>query len=197
VVTASIDRTARIWDARTGAALATLGGHGDVVVIAGFSPDGTRVATASIDRTTRIWDARTGAALSTLKDAAGASFSPDGASVVTASADRTARIWDARTGLPLATFGGHGDMVWTASFSPDGTRLVTASLDHTARVWEISPALKSHQAEQVRKACEHLQRIHAPLAFTKADMERYPVLKGEPVDPTSGDLVSPCRDVFP
>jgi WD domain, G-beta repeat len=58
IVTASDDKTARIWDARTGAQLAGLSGHGDRLDSAAYSPDGTRIVTASGDRTARVWDAR-------------------------------------------------------------------------------------------------------------------------------------------
>ena len=67
VVTASRDGTARVWDARTGHALATLQGHTDIVWSAVFSPDGQRVVTASADETARVWDARTGQAVATLQ----------------------------------------------------------------------------------------------------------------------------------
>jgi hypothetical protein len=55
IVTASADSTARIWDAATGAALATLRGHTGAVAAAAFGPDGSRIVTASADRTARIW----------------------------------------------------------------------------------------------------------------------------------------------
>jgi WD40 repeat protein len=97
IVTASFDNTARLWDAATGAALATLSGHTDRVYSAAFSPDGSRVVTASADHTARVWDATTGAALATLAGHAGqvvdAAFSADGSRVVTASLDRSARVW--------------------------------------------------------------------------------------------------------
>ena len=68
VVTASGDKTARVWDAATGEPLATLAGHDDDVVSrAAFSPDGARVVTASQDKTARVWDAATGAPLATLE----------------------------------------------------------------------------------------------------------------------------------
>jgi hypothetical protein len=54
VVTAG-DNTGRLWDATTGAALATLMGHTDWVHTAVFSPDGSHVITASGDNTARIW----------------------------------------------------------------------------------------------------------------------------------------------
>ena len=66
IVTASYDKTARIWDARTGVQLAVLSGHDGEVESAAYSPDGTRIVTASNDKTARIWDARTGAHLATL-----------------------------------------------------------------------------------------------------------------------------------
>ena len=60
VVTASDDRTARIWDAPTGREITALRGHEEWVWSAAFSPDGARIVTASADRTARIWDAATG-----------------------------------------------------------------------------------------------------------------------------------------
>ena len=56
VVTASVDKTARVWDAATGDAIAVLSGHDGPVRSAAFSPDGARVVTASVDKTARVWD---------------------------------------------------------------------------------------------------------------------------------------------
>jgi hypothetical protein len=135
-----LDKTARIWDARTGAQLAVLSGHGEVVESTAYSPDGRHLATASLDRTARIWDARTGAQLAVLSGHDGsvlsAAYSPDGKRLVTASFDKTARIWDARTGVQLFVLSGHNQAVSAAAYSPDGARIVTASNDKTARIWD-------------------------------------------------------------
>ena len=140
IVTASADKTARIWDARTGRELTVLSGHGDRVESAAYSPDGSRIVTASDDKTARIWDARTGRELTVLSghgdSVESAAYSPDGSRIVTASDDKTARIWDARTGRELAVLSGHGDNVESAAYSPDGTRIVTTSYDKTARLWD-------------------------------------------------------------
>jgi WD40 repeat protein len=97
IVTASGDKTARIWEAQTGKLLLTLQGHTDVVYSAQFSPDGQRVVTASGDKTARVWEAQTGKLLFTLQGHTdvvyGAQFSLDGQRIVTASYDKTARIW--------------------------------------------------------------------------------------------------------
>lgn len=56
LVTASADKTARVWDARGGFPVTSLRGHRDVVTRARFSPDGQRIATASLDGTVREWE---------------------------------------------------------------------------------------------------------------------------------------------
>ena len=140
VVTASQDRTARIWETASGRLLQTLKGHTDNVWGAVFSPDGGRVLTASRDDTARIWDAGIGRLLRTLtghtNSVSSALFSPDGKLVVTAGFDMTARIWETASGRLLHTLYGHTGTVLTAEFSPNGKLVVTASYDHTARIWE-------------------------------------------------------------
>jgi WD40 repeat protein len=98
ILTASWDKTARLWNAATGQKIATLRGHDERVASAAFSPDGTRILTASWDKTARLWDAATGKEIAVLRGHGEAVwtavFSPDGTHVATASADKTARIWD-------------------------------------------------------------------------------------------------------
>jgi hypothetical protein len=56
VVTASGDKTARLWDVASGKELTVLRGHNSYVTSAHFSPDGSHVVTASDDKTARLWD---------------------------------------------------------------------------------------------------------------------------------------------
>jgi eukaryotic-like serine/threonine-protein kinase len=57
IVTASGDKTARLWDAETGKPIGEpLTGHAEGVWSAAFSPDGKRVVTASWDKTGRLWE---------------------------------------------------------------------------------------------------------------------------------------------
>jgi len=137
IVTASYDNTARLWDAKTGAALTTLSGHTDHLDGAAFSPDSNRVVTASWDGTARIWDVKTGSTLFTLTDATSvhsAVFSPDGSRIATTSFG--AQLWDARTGEALITLS--AGRVRSVAFSPDGSRVITASDDGKARMWDAS-----------------------------------------------------------
>jgi len=100
IVTASADKTARVWDASSGQRLITLTGDTQSVSTARFSPDGKLIVTASADGTARVWDASSGRSLAILSGDAGpvlgASFSPDGELIVTANADGRARIYACR-----------------------------------------------------------------------------------------------------
>jgi WD40 repeat protein len=127
VLTASSDKTARVWDAATGKLLAELKGHSGHVGSAVFSPDGARVLTASADNTARIWDAATFRSLAELKGHSGevtsAVFSPDGERVLTASSDGTARIWRVLGSTPGPTpswFANFFRVAACRTFSEDG-----------------------------------------------------------------------------
>ncbi len=146
LATASLDKTAKVWDAATGKELFTLCCHDDTIYALAVSPDGTRLATGSIDKTAKVWDAVTGQELLTLRGHTdymrGIAFSPDGTRIATVNLDKTARIWDAVTGKELLTLVGHTGGVSGVAFSPDGKRLVTGSWsdepEHTAKVWDAA-----------------------------------------------------------
>jgi WD40 repeat protein len=59
ILSASWDKTLRIWDARSGHCLATLSGHQAPVMGCAWSPDGQRILSASYDGTLALWDAET------------------------------------------------------------------------------------------------------------------------------------------
>ena len=142
IVTASGDRTARIWDAATGQQLQEFKGFSNPVATAEFSPDGSRLVMATMQKTAQVWDIASGKQIMTLEGhSAGirlAAFSTDGKQIVTASGDKTARLWDAATGHEITRFNGHTDRVTSAAISRDGQHVVTASGDATARIWNAA-----------------------------------------------------------
>jgi WD40 repeat protein/serine/threonine protein kinase len=139
ILTASWDKTAKLWDAASGKLVASFA-HQGFVWHAEFSPDGARVLTASADKTVKLWEAASGELIASFahKDAVyDAAFSPDGARVLTASSDKTAKLWDAASGGLIASFD-HEDAVYDGAFSPDGARILTASWDKTAKLWDAT-----------------------------------------------------------
>jgi WD40 repeat protein len=167
IVTASADKTARVWNAGSGKEIAVLRGHDGRVNFAAFSPDGSHIVTASDDKTARLWDAETGEQIGpSLKGHEGfvrwAAFSPHGRRIVTASADKTARLWDAETGKQIGELLiGPVGLVYSAAFSPDGKRIVIASQNAT-RQWEIfasTQQLVSHVKAATPRCLTAAQRM--------------------------------------
>ena len=107
VVTASNDKTARVWDARTGKPVSTLG--------------------VSASEAQRFPGEFTGG---------NSSFSPDGSLMALANPDNVVMVWNVKTGGPVVELKGHRMTVTGAVFSPDSKRLVTTSADATARIWD-------------------------------------------------------------
>ncbi|NET36142.1 MAG: TIR domain-containing protein, partial [Cyanothece sp. SIO1E1] len=136
IVTASYDKTAKLWH-QDGSLIRTLEGHSDLVFYASFSPDSQRIATASYDQTVKLWD-REGRLLRTLAGhddlVTSVIFSPDGQMMATASDDQTVKLWHAN-GTLIKTLTGHDGGVQSISFSPDSQVLATVSLDQTAKLW--------------------------------------------------------------
>jgi WD40 repeat protein len=140
IVSASSDKTLKIWDARAGKERLTLAGHTWDVKGCAISPSGSLVVSASKDWTLRVWDIGTGKERLTLKGHTGwvngCAISPDGSFIVSASGDKTLKVWDARTGEDRLSLTGHTSGVLDCAISPDGSFIVSASRDGTLRVWD-------------------------------------------------------------
>jgi WD40 repeat protein len=89
IVSASWDKTLKVWDAASGAVRLTLEGHTGWVDGCAVSPDGAWIVSASHDNTLKVWDASKGIFLITFP-VEGAletcSFHPDGKYLVAAGA---------------------------------------------------------------------------------------------------------------
>ena len=115
VAAASLDKTAKIWDAKTGDLLATMEGHNDRLKYITYSPSGEYILTS----TGKQWP-----------------YTPKG--------PVSARIWDGKTGEQIAEFKAHMDTIRSVKFSQDEKHVLTSSDDHTARLWEVTSGNELH-----------------------------------------------------
>ncbi|CCA74344.1 related to WD40-repeat protein (notchless protein) [Serendipita indica DSM 11827] len=145
IVSGSMDKTIRLWDADNGQLSGQpLLGHETGVGSVAFSPDGSRILSGAGDGTVRLWDADTNQPLgepprSHEGSIYAVAFSPEGSRIVSGSYDKTIRLWDAGTGQPLGEpLRGHDDHVRAVAFSPDGSRIASGSQDTTIRLWDAN-----------------------------------------------------------
>src|SRR5262249_19416299 len=104
IVTASRDKSARLWDTASGKLIASFD-HPNGVYHAAFSPDGARILTASGDHSAKLWNAASGKLIASFEHqdtVPWAGFSPDGTRILTVSWDKSAKLWDLATPVELA-----------------------------------------------------------------------------------------------
>jgi WD40 repeat protein len=107
VATTSLDRSARVWNARSGEQL---------IEVTAFTRPGPMIPPG---------------------EATSANFSPNSEEFVTSSLyENDAHVWDASTGDRIATLEGETNSLVDARFSPSGRFLLTGSFDGRARLWE-------------------------------------------------------------
>ncbi|KAF2460477.1 platelet-activating factor acetylhydrolase IB alpha subunit [Lineolata rhizophorae] len=162
LVSASRDKTLRVWDVTTGYCVKTIRGHADWVRDVAPSIDGRWLVSAGNDQTARLWDAASGeaktafvghehhvecvaiappASYSHLAGLAGLKKAPPAGSsaefIATGSRDKTIKVWDGR-GTLIKTLVGHDNWVRGLVFHPGGKYLLSCSDDKTIRCWDLA-----------------------------------------------------------
>jgi WD40 repeat protein len=170
LVSASDDKTVRVWDVRTGDIERYIRGqigkgHEGGIYAAALSPDNRWLAVGGYPSKwgIRLIDFATGRVRRLLEGHEnvifGLAFSRDSRLLISGSADDTARLWDTATGTSLHTLRGHKDHIYAVAFSPDGRLAVTGSFDHTLRLWRVS------DGSLVRTLAGHEDKVKS-VAFT-------------------------------
>jgi WD40 repeat protein len=173
LATASVDGTARLWEANTGRLLATFNPNAGNVNVAEISPDGKWLVTAGDDRVIRVWGLSqviAGQAGPATRPAAeekaldskpsnqsgriihvdgsgavrAAAFSGNGKSVVIAGEDRIARVYDVASGSLRYNF---EKKSWQSppilALAPDGNTFAMAEDGDIVSFWYIH-SVKEH-----------------------------------------------------
>lgn len=182
LVSASKDKTVRVWDVSTGETVRVIRGHiapgsegkifaadlsndDRLLAVGGWlgSYTGNRPSTEEGAHHIRLIDFQTGEVMGTFKGHAnvidGLAFSPDGNRLVSGGSDDRAIIWDTATFSAIHQLEGHTDNVYAVAFSPDGQRVATGSDDHTVKLWD------ARTGSLIRTLTGHTERVRT-VVFT-------------------------------
>jgi U3 small nucleolar RNA-associated protein 15 len=143
LMSASDDRTVRLWDLPSQESTLTMTGHADYIRCGAFMPGQASglVVSGSYDQTVKLWDPRAGsAAIMTFKFSAPVETvlpMPLGTTVL-AAADNRIAVLDIVGGKPLQMLQNHQKTVTAMSLASQGSRLVSGSLDGHIKVYETT-----------------------------------------------------------
>jgi WD40 repeat protein len=179
LVSASNDKTVRVWDIEIGKTVRTIRGEAapgnwGVIHSMALSPDGRWLAVGGYlhgnDRVSasgvRLYEFASGKMAAFLKGhdnvVYAVAFSPDSKRLISGSGDKTAIVWDVTTLRQVHRLSGHAQAVKAVAFTRDGERAVTGSEDQTLRLWNAADGkLVAEMTEHKQAAEREAEKIHA------------------------------------
>ncbi|KAL0231659.1 hypothetical protein GEMRC1_011063 [Eukaryota sp. GEM-RC1] len=150
-LTASWDKTCRLWELATGNTSSLFQGHaGDVLSVA-FSPDNRQIVTGSRDKTIRVWNT-----LGECKQVIDRNCHDDWVScvkvtplansedflIVSGGWDKLVKIFNLRDSNIVADMMGHDGYINTVAISPESTLCASGGKDGKIILWGIPGANK-------------------------------------------------------
>jgi WD40 repeat protein len=134
-----------IWDATTGAEVATLPAqpqhieHTGVISAIAFSPDGSILATGSLDHSIRLWDFAKRERIATLHghltEVWALTFSPDGETLATGGKGGEVKLWPTRQQQKADVLGA---LTGPLAISPDGQTLIASAGTDAIGVFDVT-----------------------------------------------------------
>ena len=141
LLTASFDKSIKLWDVASAKELRTFGGekgHQNLVLDVAFAPDGQTFASAGSDNSVKIWDVPLAKAIRELacNDAVTAiTTTVDGKSIAAGGKDGVIIIWNTPDAKESFRLTGHVGAVTALAYSANGQLLASTGIDQTLRFW--------------------------------------------------------------
>ena len=141
LISASCDRTIKLWDVETGKNTATLRGHANAILALALSRDGKMLASADGDGQIKLWNAVTGKNIATIsespEDLLTLALSPDGRILASATSQSKLKLWDVVSAKNIAVLHRDGPTVRCIAFSPDGKTLASGGEGKAVSLWDV------------------------------------------------------------
>ncbi|MEM7130693.1 MAG: effector-associated domain EAD1-containing protein [Chloroflexota bacterium] len=139
-ISASRDKTLKVWDLQTGQIEQTIRGHKDEIRAVAII-DKEKKAISADSKALKIWDLKTGQLEQILvgheDTIRSVSVYDNGAKAISASNDRTLKIWDLLIGELIQTLDDHQSDVLCAVAFDEGRKALSASIDKTLKIWDL------------------------------------------------------------
>ena len=142
-ISASWDKTLRLWELNKKKCMAIFNGHTDDVLSVSFSKGNRQIISAGRDKTMKLWNIHgdckhTTPPLEEWITCAKFGMSDDNSPVVSAGYDRVVRIWDRKTFTQKFGLVGHTGYINSLAISPDSTLVASGGQDKIVNVWDVN-----------------------------------------------------------
>jgi guanine nucleotide-binding protein subunit beta-2-like 1 protein len=144
-LSASWDKTMRLFDLNTGASVRTFQGHTKDVNSVAFSGDNRQIVSGSRDKTIKLWNTLAECKYTITEDmhtdwVSCVGFSPSAKMplIVSAGWDKLVKVWNLSNCKLRTNLVGHTGVVYSTSISPDGSLCASGGKDGTAMLWDVN-----------------------------------------------------------
>lgn len=152
LLTASADKTVKLWQVPEGTILYTYRGLPESVIGVRFGQNEQTIIAISENGTLTAWERTSGKQLFSKREfqkpVRAFDVSRDGKYVAVGGADRVIHIYEASTGGLIKKLEGHTDWVRSLAFSPDGKTLASGGDDKRVIVWDTDSGAKGNEFQQ-------------------------------------------------
>ncbi|KAK0386696.1 hypothetical protein NLU13_6530 [Sarocladium strictum] len=144
-LSASWDKTLRLWELASGTTTRRFVGHNSDVLSVSFSADNRQIVSGSRDRTIKLWNTL-GDCKYTISDKGHTEWvscvrfspNPQNPVIVSSGWDKLVKVWELNTCKLQTDHIGHTGYINTVTISPDGSLCASGGKDGTTMLWDLN-----------------------------------------------------------